>query len=196
MNTDCIKKTLKESLSEERYNHTLGTADCALKLAKKYGLDEKKAYLAGLLHDCAKCKSNDELLKIIKQELKNIDEGELQNYKTLHAPVGEYFARTMYNIDDSEILNAIRYHTIGRVNMSLFEKIIFLADKIEENTRDKKYSEEIWRILDDNEGETGLDMALFRCFSETIKSLVNRELKICKTTIDVYNELLDKVKNI
>lgn len=196
MNTDCIKKTLKESLSEERYNHTLGTADCALKLAKKYGLDEKKAYLAGLLHDCAKCKSNDELLKIIKQELKNIDEGELQNYKTLHAPVGEYFARTMYNIDDSEILNAIRYHTIGRANMSLFEKIIFLADKIEENTRDKKYSEEIWQILDKNKGETGLDMALFRCFSETIKSLVNRELKICKTTIDVYNELLDKVKNI
>lgn len=196
MNTDCIKKTLKESLNEERYNHTLGTADCALKLAKKYGLDEKKAYLAGLLHDCAKCKSNDELLKIIKQELKNIDEGELQNYKTLHAPVGEYFARTMYNIDDSEILNAIRYHTIGRVNMSLFEKIIFLADKIEENTRDEKYSEEIWQILDKNKGETGLDMALFRCFSETIKSLVNRELKICKTTIDVYNELLDKVKNI
>lgn len=196
MNTDSIKKTLKESLSEERYNHTLGTADCALKLAKKYGLDEKKAYLAGLLHDCAKCKSNDELLKIIKQELKNIDEGELQNYKTLHAPVGEYFARTMYNIDDSEILNAIRYHTIGRANMSLFEKIIFLADKIEENTRDKKYSEEIWQILDKNKGETGLDMALFRCFSETIKSLVNRELKICKTTIDVYNELLDKVKNI
>lgn len=196
MNTDCIKKTLKESLSEERYNHTLGTADCALKLAKKYGLDEKKAYLAGLLHDCAKCKSNDELLKIMKQELKNIDEGELQNYKTLHAPVGEYFARTMYNIDDSEILNAIRYHTIGRVNMSLFEKIIFLADKIEENTRDKKYSEEIWQILDKNKGETGLDMALFRCFSETIKSLVNRELKICKTTIDVYNKLLDKVKNI
>lgn len=196
MNTDCIKKTLKESLSEERYNHTLGTADCALKLAKKYGLDEKKAYLAGLLHDCAKCKSNDELLKIIKQELKNIDEGELQNYKTLHAPVGEYFARTMYNIDDSEILNAIRYHTIGRVNMSLFEKIIFLADKIEPNTRDEKYSREIWRILDDNEGETGLNMALLRCFSETIKSLVNRELKVCKTTIDVYNELLDKVKNI
>ena len=196
MNKNCIKKTLKESLSEERYNHTLGTADCALKLAKKYGLDEKKAYLAGLLHDCAKCKSNDELLKIIKQELKNTDEGELQNYKTLHAPVGEYFARTMYNIDDSEILNAIRYHTIGRVNMSLFEKIIFLADKIEENTRDKKYSEEIWQILDKNKGETGLDMALFRCFSETIKSLVNRELKICKTTIDVYNELLDKVKNI
>lgn len=196
MNIDCIKKRLKECLTEERYSHTLGAAHCAIKLAQKYKLDEQKAFLAGLLHDCAKCKSNDELLKIIKQELKNIDEGELQNYKTLHAPVGEYFAKTIYDIDDREILDAIRYHTIGRVGMSMFEKIIFLADKIEPNTRDEKYSKEIWQILDNNEGEKGLDMALFRCFSETIKSLVNRELKICKTTIDVYNELLDKVKNI
>ena len=196
MNIDCIKERLKECLTEERYSHTLGTAHCAIKLAQKYKLDEQKAFLAGLLHDCAKCKSNDELLKIIKEELKNIDEGELQNYKTLHAPVGEYFAKTIYDIDDREILDAIRYHTIGRVGMSMFEKIIFLADKIEENTRDEKYSKEIWQILDTNEGEKGLDMALFRCFSETIKSLVNRELKICKTTIDVYNELLDKVKNI
>ena len=125
-----------------------------------------------------------------------MDEGELQNYKTLHAPVGAYFARTIYGIEDEEILDAIRCHTIGKVNMSLFEKIIFLADKIESYTRDKKYSEEIWEILNENNGEKGLNLALLRCFKETIKSLVNRELKICKTTIDVYNELLDKVKNI
>ncbi len=196
MNMDCIKEKLKECLTEERYSHTLGTALCAIELAKKYSLNEQKAFLAGLLHDCAKCKSNDELLKIIKNELKNIDPEELQNYKTLHAPVGEYFAKKIYKIEDKEILNAIRYHTIGKINMSIFEKIIFLADKIESNTRDKKYSEEIWKILNDNEGEKGLNMALLICFSETIKSLVNRKLKICKTTIDVYNELLDKVKNM
>ena len=72
MNIDCIKERLKECLTEERYSHTLGTAHCAIKLAQKYKLDEQKAFLAGLLHDCAKCKSNDELLKIIKEELKNI----------------------------------------------------------------------------------------------------------------------------
>ncbi|HIQ89939.1 TPA: bis(5'-nucleosyl)-tetraphosphatase (symmetrical) YqeK [Candidatus Galligastranaerophilus faecipullorum] len=196
MNMDCIENKLKECLSEERYKHTLGCAHCAIELAKKYNLDEQKAFLAGLLHDCAKCKPNDELLKIIKEELKDVDESELQNYKTLHAPVGAYFARTIYGIEDGEILDAIRCHTIGKVNMSLFEKIIFLADKIESYTRDKKYSEEIWEILNENNGEKGLDLALLRCFKETIKSLVNRELKICKTTIDVYNELLDKVKNI
>lgn len=196
MNMDCIENKLKECLSEERYKHTLGCAHCAIELAKKYNLDEQKAFLAGLLHDCAKCKPNDELLKIIKEKLKDVDESELQNYKTLHAPVGAYFARTIYGIEDGEILDAIRCHTIGKVNMSLFEKIIFLADKIESYTRDKKYSEEIWEILNENNGEKGLDLALLRCFKETIKSLVNRELKICKTTIDVYNELLDKVKNI
>ena len=196
MNMDCIENKLKECLSEERYKHTLGCAHCAIELAKKYNLDQQKAFLAGLLHDCAKCKPNDELLKIIKEKLKDVDEGELQNYKTLHAPVGAYFARTIYGIEDEEILDAIRCHTIGKVNMSLFEKIIFLADKIESYTRDKKYSEEIWEILNENNGEKGLDLALLRCFKETIKSLVNRGLKICKTTIDVYNELLDKVKNI
>ena len=196
MNIDFIKNKLKNSLSEERFLHTLGTAQCAKELAKKYGLDEDKAYLTGLLHDCAKCLKNEELLKIIKEELKDIDESQLQNYKTFHAPVGAYFAKKIYGINDSEILEAIYNHTIGRVGMSLFEKIIFLADKIEPNTRDKKYTDEIWEILNKNEGEKGIDLALFRCFCETIKSLVNRELKICKTTIDVYNELLDKVKNI
>ncbi len=196
MNTDFIKNKLKDCLSEERFLHTLGTAQCARELAKKYGLDEDKAYLTGLLHDCAKCLETQELLKIIKEELKDVDEGELQNYKTFHAPVGAYFAKKIYGINDNEILGAIRKHTIGATGMSLFEKIIFLADKIEPNTRDKKYRDEIREILNKNEGEDGVNLALFRCFCETIKSLVNRELKICKTTIDVYNELLDKVKNI
>lgn len=196
MNIDSIKENLKKNLSAERYDHTLGVADCAKELANMYGLDADKAYLAGLLHDCAKCLSNDELIKIIDEKLKDIDKNELMNYKTLHAPVGKYFAKTIYNVDDPEILDAIRFHTVGKVNMSLFEKVIFLADKIEANTRDLKYRKEILEILEKNKGELGLNLALFRCFSETIKSLVKRELKICKTTIDVYNELLDKIKNL
>lgn len=194
MNTDYIEKNLKECLSAERYEHTLGTAQCARELARMYGLNEDKAYLAGLLHDCAKCKSNNELLEIIENELKQVNPDELQNYKTLHAPVGAHFAKTRYGIEDPEIINAIACHTIGKVNMSTFEKIIFLADKIEANTRDKKYRDEILEIINNNAGEKGLNLALFRCFSETIKSLVNRKLKICKTTIDVYNELLGKTE--
>ena len=192
--TDEIEQILKRELSKERYLHTLGVRDCAVELAKRYNLDVKKAELAGLLHDCAKCKTNDELKEIINKFLDDVDKNELKNYKTLHAPVGAYYAKEKFNIDDNEILSAIRWHTLGRVNMTMFEKIIFLADKIEKNTRDLNYRNEIIKILDDNEGEKGLNLALLRCFIETVKSLAERRLYICKTTIDVYNWLLEITK--
>lgn len=192
--TDEIEQILKRELSKERYLHTLGVRDCAVELAKRYNLDIKKAELAGLLHDCAKCKTNDELKEIINKFLDDVDKNELKNYKTLHAPVGAYYAKEKFNIEDNEILSAIRWHTLGRVNMTMFEKIIFLADKIEKNTRDLNYRNEIIKILDDNEGEKGLNLALLRCFIETVKSLAERRLYICKTTIDVYNWLLEITK--
>ena len=192
--TDEIEQILKRELSKERYLHTLGVRDCAVELAKRYNLDVKKAELAGLLHDCAKCKTNDELKEIIDKFLDDVDKNELKNYKTLHAPVGAYYAKEKFNIEDNEILSAIRWHTLGRVNMTTFEKIIFLADKIEKNTRDLNYRNEIIKILNDNEGEKGLNLALLRCFIESVKSLAERRLYICKTTIDVYNWLLEITK--
>ena len=182
-----ILKWLKENLNEERDRHTLGTAQCAKELAQKFNLDEEKAYLAGLLHDCAKCFSNEKLLEIIRRHL-HVEECEMLNYKTLHAPVSAYIAEKQFNITDKEILSAIRWHTLGRMDMSEFEKIIFLADKIEPNTRDKDYSNKIKNILND---ENGIDKALLVCYKETIKSLVKRDLKICILTIEIYNKLQD-----
>ena len=85
---DYLNNWLKANLTEERYEHSLGTAECAKKLAKEYGLDENKAYLAGLIHDCAKCLPKDECVKIIKDNISfcPLEEGELENYKTHHAP--------------------------------------------------------------------------------------------------------------
>lgn len=189
----CIKEIeeyLEKELSKERFIHSLGVRDSAVELAKKYNLDQNKAELAGLLHDIAKCKENEELKECIKNNLKTVDENEMRNCKTLHAPVGAYLAKEKFNIDDPEILSSIRWHTIGKVNMTLFEKIIFLADKIEKNTRNLDYRREILKTLEENEGEKGLNLALLRCFQETIKSLTERKLYICKTTIDVYNWLL------
>ena len=108
-----ILKWLKDNLNEKRYIHTLGTADCAKELAKQFGLNEDKAYLAGLLHDCAKCFPNEELLDIIHKHL-DVEECEMLNYKTLHAPVSAYIAETEFGITDKEILSAIRWHTLGR----------------------------------------------------------------------------------
>lgn len=184
-----ILKWLKDNLNEERYFHTLGTAQCAKELAAKYDLDCEKAYLAGLLHDCAKCFSNEKLLDIIHQNL-NVEECEMLNYKTLHAPVSAYIAEKEFNVKDKEILSAIRWHTLGKLEMSDFDKIIFLADKIEPNTRDKEYSDKIRSILEEN---NGLNKALLKCYKETIKSLVKRDLKICLLTIEIYNKLEDLV---
>lgn len=191
MNYTKIQEWLKENLNEKRYIHTLGTANCAKELAKQFGLNQDKAYLAGLLHDCAKCFSNEKLLDIIHRHL-DVEECEMLNYKTLHAPVSAYIAETEFNITDKEIISAIRWHTLGKLNMTDFEKIIFIADKIEPNTRDKEYSDKIRELLSQ---DNGLNKALLKCYKETIKSLVKRDLKICLLTIEIYNKLQDLVQN-
>lgn len=184
-----ILEWMKEHLSEKRYIHCLGTAECAKELAKRYNVDSGKAYIAGLLHDCAKCFENETLLDIINKNL-DIDKNELMNYKTLHAPVSAYCATKDFGICDEEILSAIRWHTLGKKEMTTFEKIIFLADKIEPNTRDKEYREKILAILDE---DNGLDKAILECYKETLKSLAKRNLKICPVTVEIYNNLLSKL---
>lgn len=181
-----LKKWLKNNLDEERYLHTIGVAECAEKLAEKYGSDKEKAYLTGLLHDCAKCISKDDLKNMIKN-YSDLCDGELINPKTYHAPAGAILAKQEFGIIDDEILSAVRWHTLGKKDMSLFEKIIFLADKIEEKTRPNEWTKPIKDVLDT---ENGLNKAILICYKNTIKSLVDRDLMICQTTIDIYNDLI------
>lgn len=184
-----FKEWLRDNLDNERYEHSIGTAECAAKLAVKFGLDPEKAYLCGLIHDCAKCFSNDELRNKICN-CTDLCSGELENPKTYHAPAGAILAEQIFGICDDEILSATRWHTLGKVEMSDFEKIIFIADKIEKRTRPLEYREPIEKAL-----ENGLDSALFVCYGSTIKSLVDRNLGICYQTIEIYNKLLNNLNN-
>jgi len=181
------KEWLKENLSEERYEHSLGTAECAYELAERFGLDKEKAYLCGLVHDCAKCFSNEELKSKIC-DCEDLCDGELINPKTYHAPAGAILAKNELGICDEEILSATRWHTLGKLEMSDFEKVIFIADKIEKRTREIEFREPIEKELD-----KGLDYALLKCYGNTIKSLVDRDLKICFQTIEIYNKLLNNL---
>lgn len=189
ISTEELLVWLKENLNEERYEHSLGTAECAKSLARKYGQDEEKAYIAGLLHDCAKCFTTQKLLEIIDAHLE-IEDSEKENYKTLHAPVSAYVAKVEFGVVDEEILSAIRWHTLGKVNMSVFEKIIYLADKIETKTREAIYADPIRKFVDE---ENGLNKAILQSYRQTIKSLVDRDLKICPLTIEIYNNLQDEL---
>jgi predicted HD superfamily hydrolase involved in NAD metabolism len=191
-NPEEILDWLKENLTPKRYEHSLGTADCAKKLAKEYGIDDEKAYIAGLLHDCTKCFSDKKLKEIVNKYIDDADDDEKNNQKTLHAPASAYIAKTTFGVEDKEILSAIRWHTLGKVKMSDFEKIIFLSDKIEERTRENWYAQPIREQLKE---PNGLNKALLQCYKQTIKSLVDRDLKICPLTIEIYNSL-EKLLNV
>ncbi len=190
ISTKELLEWLKKNLNEERYEHSLGTADCAKDLAQKYNLNSEKAYIAGLLHDCAKCFSTEKLLSIIEDYHLDVEDIEKMNYKTLHAPVSAFVAEKDFGVTDDEILSSIRWHTIGKVEMSNFEKTIFLADKIETRTREPEHAQP---IRDKLQGANGLNEALLQCYRQTIKSLVDRDLKICPITIDIYNKLEDEL---
>lgn len=131
-----IRKGIKEDLDKKRYEHTLGVAYTAASLAMAHMSDIEDAYVAGLLHDCAKYLPGEEKLKRAKENNITINEAAMKNPDLLHAELGAILAKEKYGINDEDILNAIRFHTTGRKEMSLLEKIIYIADYIEPNRKD------------------------------------------------------------
>ncbi len=126
-----IDQYLHEHLDADRLQHSRNTAEVAVELAKRYGADEHKALVAGLLHDVAKGICRHGMLNVAEQYHVDVDEVEKTNPELLHGKLGAAMVKTDLGISDDEILSAIRWHTTGRANMSLLEKIIYLADLIE-----------------------------------------------------------------
>ena len=118
MSIQKIKEDLKKKLSSKRYEHTMGVEYTSTCLAMRYGADIEKARLAGLLHDCAKYLSSG--IPVSAYERKNPE--------LLHAKLGACFANELYGVTDPEILSAIIWHTTGCPEMSLLDKIVFIAD--------------------------------------------------------------------
>lgn len=130
---EAINAKLHSVLTPKRYKHTQGVAQESLQLAKRYGADTDKAYLAGLLHDCAKCFTDEEKLELCDRYGLVLDDILKSQPDLTHSFLGAKIAKEEYGINDSEVLDAIAYHTTGRPNMSILEKIVFIADYIEPN---------------------------------------------------------------
>lgn len=128
-----IEKKLRKELDKDRFLHTIGVMYTAAALAMAYGCDQEKAMYAGLLHDCAKCIPNDKKLQLCVKHKIEVSPSEQESPFLLHAKLGAYFAREKYNISDPEILHAILVHTTGAPEMSLLDKIIYIADYMEPN---------------------------------------------------------------
>ena len=129
-----VKKTIKKS----RYAHTQGVRFTSAAMAMKHGVNIRSAELAGVLHDCAKNLSHKEMEALCKRHNVEISEAEKKNKELLHAKAGMCLSAEVYEIDDPDILNAVKYHTTGRPDMSDLEKIVFIADFIEPG-RDKAH---------------------------------------------------------
>ena len=129
-NIDEIKQYLKSNVNEKRFAHILGVADAAKSLASHYGETIAHAETAAFYHDILKDRSREWLVAYIIEMGEDPSEGVLA-WKTLHAQAGAIFAKSEGGINNQSILDAVRYHTTGRENMTLLEKIIFVADFIE-----------------------------------------------------------------
>lgn len=175
---------LKEKLCDELYRHSLGTANTAKDLASYYGENEEKAYLAGLVHDYGKIYSAPELLKKAAEQDIYLDRYTRNSRKLLHAPVGAVLIKSELEIDDPAIFNAVACHTTGKVGMSLFDRILYLADFIEPD-RDYEGVEVIRDLAyEDFEG------ALLRSVEITIHAVLNRGLLLHPRSVAFRNSLV------
>ncbi|WML54120.1 bis(5'-nucleosyl)-tetraphosphatase (symmetrical) YqeK [Neobacillus sp. PS3-12] len=176
-------KMVKIQLTEHRYQHTLGVMETAISLARKYGVDEKKAELAAIFHDYAKFRPKDEMKEIIVSQGMPKDLLEY-NSELWHAPVGAYLAEAEAEISDKEVLDAIRFHTSGRRGMTKLEKVIYLADYIEPG-RHFPGVEEVRNLAKIN-----LEEALIKAVQNTIMFLMKRNQAIYPETFHTYNDLI------
>ena len=186
-----IKKYLKKHLTKDRYHHTLGVAYTAIAMAMRYNPETGnsnfiiRAEIAGLLHDCAKCMDNDKKLRICERNNIPYNSFEASHPYLLHGRVGAYIAQTKFDIHDEDILQAITWHTTGRPDMSLLEKIIFIADYIEPSRNPIPELDEIRQLA-----FIDIDKAMEKILSNTLKFLESKGNPIDKMTQTTYDSIV------
>jgi len=181
---ELLKEILKANLPEDRFLHSIGVMETAKSLSNIYGVDEKKAQIAGLLHDCARGISLELQLKMAEDFGILLEDIERQEKLLIHGPLGAVLAREIYDITDEQILRAIRIHTTGDINMTCLDKIIFMSDLIEPSRSFPGVDELRQKAFKD------LDAAVLSAFDSTIMYLIKENSLIHPKTIRSRNFML------
>lgn len=184
LSTSEIKQYLKNHLKEKRYIHTLGVSETAVKLAQINNLSSEKAEIAALAHDAAKNMPKEEMQEIMKRHNVNLSEDEKRNPELWHSIIAPYTAQERLGIEDEEILDAVRWHTTGKENMSVLAKIIYIADMIEPN-RNFPGLEEIRKAAFEN-----LDRGVYLGLTHSLQYLLSRDMLVNENTIKARNYIL------
>lgn len=179
-----IRKMVKSVLDPMRFEHTLGVSYTAACLGMVWGVDPLKCELAGLLHDCAKCYSHEEQIRGCNDNLIALTDEELLAPQIIHAKYGSFLAETVYGVDDQDILNAIKYHTTGRAQMSMLEKIIYVSDFIEPMRDKSKCLKEARQ-----EAFRDLDRCMVIILLDTFEYLEQTGKPVDSNSFEAYNYL-------
>ena len=172
-------------LSKKRYQHSLNVAEEARKLAVHYEYpDPEKAYLTGLLHDICKEIPKEEQLAMVKASVLDVTDVELVTPPLYHAIAGAWYSEQALHIRDTDMLNAVRYHTVGRAGMSRLEEIIYLADLVSAD-RDYKDVNKMRKIA-----YQSIDKAMLEALRFSITDVVGKGSMLPKHTIEAYNQYI------
>ncbi len=174
-------KAMEQLLPHKRYVHTLGVAYLAASIAMAYKKNYEKAMVAGLLHDCAKCLPEKEILKQCVERGIAVSAAEKKQPFLLHGRLGAWYAQHKYGVKDEKILNAIRFHTTGRPDMSFVEKSIYLADYIEIGRVQKTEPDldTIRKMAFEN-----IDLAVYYAAKNTVRYLAEKEKRNPEAKMD------------
>lgn len=176
-----MQKKLAKYLDENRYEHTLGVMFTCASLAMVHGYDLRDAQAAGLLHDSAKCIPNKKKLKICAEHHIPVSDFEKEHPFLLHAKLGAYIAKTKYIVTDEEILSAITYHTTGKPDMTMLEKIVYIADYIEPTRNKAPRLAEIRKLAFKD-----LDECMYQILKDTLAYLDENPDDVDSATKDAY----------
>lgn len=178
-----MRKSILSRLQGYRYEHSLGVERAAIMLAEKYGEDPEKAGTAGILHDITKYLSPQEQLNLCEKYGIIPCTVEKSEPKMLHGKTAAAIARVEYGAPE-DVCEAIACHTTGKHGMTLLDKILYLADYIEE-TRDFPRVEKARELA-----RLSLDRALLYCYDQTLTELIARGKLIHSDTIGAYNDMI------
>ncbi|MGT2950356.1 HD domain-containing protein [Streptococcus cuniculi] len=179
-NREKLLEKISSAMSAKRFRHVLGVEEAALELARQYGCDEKKASLAALLHDYAKEVEDQVFLDLIDQHQLGEDLKVWGN-NVWHGMVGVYKIKQDFGVQDQEILQAIERHTVGAAQMTLLDKVLYVADYIEPN-RDFPGVDEARRLA-----KVSLEKAVAYETAHTVAHLATKGIPIYPQTIETYN---------
>ncbi|MCI1964811.1 MAG: bis(5'-nucleosyl)-tetraphosphatase (symmetrical) YqeK [Oscillospiraceae bacterium] len=184
MDFKSYQTAIRGLLGDKRYEHSLCVSRAAVQLAKLYGADEEKAETAGILHDIMKDLPQQEQVKLMNQYGIQLTEVERNAPKLWHAILGAEYIRRELGVADSEILQAVRYHTTARENMTLLDKTLFIADFISDD-RDYPGVEHLRQVA-----KKSLEDAIIEGIAFTIQDLANLKTPIHPDTIAAYNQAI------